>query len=72
MNDRLRADAVEPETTTVRTFAVRRDDDDLNTFVDTIIELLEHDGVLVDLSRHDHRADLIELRVSTSEPRSQT
>lgn len=71
MNEHVRADAVEPETTAVRTFAVRRDDD-LNTFADTITELLEHDAVLIDLSRHDRRADLIELRVATSEPRNQT
>ncbi|GAA4714968.1 hypothetical protein [Phytohabitans rumicis] len=65
------ADEVEPLATTVRTFAVRRDDDDLDAFADTIVALLDQDGVLVDLSRHDRRADLIELRVATSDPRSE-
>ncbi|MCW6003479.1 hypothetical protein K1W54_02615 [Micromonospora sp. CPCC 205371] len=64
-------DEVEPLATTVRTFAVRRDDDDLDAFADTIVALLDQDGVLVDLSRHDRRADLIELRVATSDPRSE-
>lgn len=64
-------DGIEPLATTVRTFAVRRDDDDLNAFADTIVALLEQDGVLVDLSRHDRRADLIELRVATPDRRSE-
>jgi hypothetical protein len=71
MSDSLDTDDVEPATTTIRTFAVRRDDDDLDVFVDTIVALLDQDRVLIDLSHHDRRADIVELRVAHPEYRSE-
>jgi len=70
MSDTTNTDDVEPVTTTIRTFAVRRDDDDLDVFADMIVGLLDHDRALVDLSRHDQRADIIELRVAQPGRRS--
>lgn len=60
----------EPVTTLIRTFAVRRADDDLAPFVDAIIKLIDETSVVVDLSHHDRRADTIELRVVDRDPRS--
>ena len=61
----------EPATILIRTFAVRRSDDDLAPFVDTIIKLVDETPVVVDLSCHDRRADTIELRVVDQNPRSE-
>jgi hypothetical protein len=61
---------VEPPTTLVRGFAVRRADDDLNSFVDTIIKLIGDEATVVDLSHHDLRADIIELRVASRDRRN--
>jgi hypothetical protein len=61
---------VEPPTTPVRSFAVRRADDDLDSFIDTIIELIDDEATVVDLSHHDRRADTIELRVASQARRS--
>ncbi len=70
MTNRPDPHQVEPPTVPVRTFAVRRADDDLDSFVDTIIELVDHEATLVDLSHHDSRADVIELRVASQTRRS--
>ncbi len=56
---------VEPPTTLVCSFAVRRANDDLDSFVDTIIKLIDDEATVVDLSHHDRRADIIELRVAS-------
>jgi len=36
--------------------------DDLDSFVDTIIKLIDDEATVVDLSHHDRRANIIELR----------
>ncbi|MFL6076980.1 MAG: hypothetical protein ACJ73S_26600 [Mycobacteriales bacterium] len=61
---------VEPPTELVRSFAVRRADDDLDSLVNTIMELIDDEAAVVDLSHHDRRADVIELRVASRAPRS--
>ncbi len=60
---------VEPPTTLVRSLAVRRADDDLDSFADTIIKLIDDEVAVVDLSHRDRRADIIELRVASASPK---
>jgi hypothetical protein len=59
----------EPAMTAVQTFAVRRADEDLDSFVDTLVALLDDDGALVDLSHHDRHATTVELRIADREHR---
>jgi hypothetical protein len=70
VTDPSHTDQAEPTTSLIRTFAVRRADDNLNSFVDTIVKLIDGAPTVVDLSRHDRRADTIELRVVDRTPRS--
>jgi hypothetical protein len=60
----------EPAITLVRTFAVRHADEDLGTFVGTIVALLEGERALIDLSHHDRHATTVELRVTEREASS--
>lgn len=57
------SEQAEPPTRLVRTYAVRRDDDDFEEFVDTVMAQLEGGPTVIDLSRYDRRADVIKLRV---------
>ena len=57
------SEQTEPQTTLVRSYAVRRDDDDLDAFLDVLMSLLEAERTVIDVSRYDRRADVIELRV---------
>lgn len=57
------SEQTEPQTTLVRSYSVRRDDDDLDAFLDVLMSLLEADRTVIDVSRYDRRADVIELRV---------
>ncbi len=59
----------EPETTLVERYHVRRDDL-VVPLADTILTLLEPAGSVIDLSHHDRRADVIEVRVSHPDSRS--
>ncbi|MEV8034849.1 hypothetical protein [Streptomyces sp. NPDC086182] len=54
--------AVEPELQSIYTFDVRRVDSDVEGLVDRITSLLDAGVTLVDLSQHDHRGTVIELR----------
>jgi hypothetical protein len=63
------AEQTEPAMTAVQTFAVRRADEDLDSFVDTLVALLDDDRALVDLSHHDRHATTIELRIADREGR---
>lgn len=58
----LANDAVEPELRRVCTFDVRHADSDVEGLVDQIMGLLDGGVTLVDLSHHDHRGTVIELR----------
>jgi hypothetical protein len=64
-------DDTEPPTTLARTFAVRRDTD-VEAFAAEVLALLDHGDTVIDLSRHDRRADVIELRVLRQRGGSQT
>jgi hypothetical protein len=55
----------------VQTIHVRRIND-LNAVADTIAALLDADTGLVDLSRYDQRADVIQLRAAASTDRTDT
>jgi hypothetical protein len=70
MPDGLDITPTEPDTALVRTFHIRRDDDP-DALADDIVALLEPEGVVLDLSRHDRRADVIELRMSRQARRSE-
>jgi hypothetical protein len=70
MPDGLDSTSTEPDTTLVRTFHVRRDDD-LDALVDDIMALLEQEGVVLDLTRYDRRADVIELHTANQARRSE-
>lgn len=61
---------MEPGMTLVRTFPVRRDDDP-DTLADDIVSLLEPEGAVLDLSRYDRRADIVELRMADQHRRSE-
>lgn len=68
MTDRNLGDSsVEPELRRVSTFDVRHADSDVERLVDEIVDLLDHGVTLVDLSHHDHRGTLIELRAQPKE-----
>lgn len=54
--------AVEPELQSIYTFDVRRVDSDVEGLVERITSLLDAGVTLVDLSQHDHRGTVIELR----------
>lgn len=60
--ERLGDEAVEPEMHSICTFDVRRADSDVEGLVDRITSLLAAGVTLVDLSQHDHRGTVIELR----------
>jgi hypothetical protein len=62
--------STEPNTTLVRTFHVRRDDDP-DELAHNIMVLLEQEGMVLDLSRYDRRADVIELRIADQAQRSE-
>jgi hypothetical protein len=65
-------DPTEPDTVLLRRVHVRRDDD-LEAVTEAIMNLIDDDEmIVVDLSRHDRRADVIELRSSRLIPRSQS
>jgi hypothetical protein len=70
MPDGLDSTSTEPDTTLVRTFHVRRDDDP-DALADDIVALLEPEGAVLDLSRYDRRADVIELRMADQPRRSE-
>jgi hypothetical protein len=57
-------DHVEPPTESIRRFAVRRADDDVDSLVDAVMDAIDRDARIVDLSHHDRRGDTIELRVA--------
>ncbi|GGK72476.1 hypothetical protein [Mangrovihabitans endophyticus] len=59
---------VEPMTILVCAFHVRRDDR-LDSLADDIVALLEPDGTVLDLSRFDRRADVVELRKIDRRPK---
>jgi hypothetical protein len=59
----------ETETELIETMHVRRDPP-LAPLVDDIVDLLEAEGSVIDLSRHDRRGDVIELRVARPSGRS--
>jgi hypothetical protein len=59
----------EPAMTAVQTFAVRRADEDLDSFIETLVALLDDDRALVDLSHHDCHATTVELRIADPEHR---
>lgn len=63
----LKDAAVEPELRSICTFDVRRADSDVDGLVDRITALLDSGVRLVDLSQHDHRGTLIELRAQPKE-----
>jgi hypothetical protein len=56
--------------TLVRTVHVRRDDDP-GTLADDIVSLLEPEGAVLDLSRYDRRADIVQVRVADQYRRSE-
>lgn len=58
----LGGEAVEPELHSICTFDVRRVDSDVEGLVNRITSLLDAGVTLVDLSQHDHRGTVIELR----------
>ena len=62
-------DPKEPETVLVQTFHVRREDV-VARVADTIVDLLNAERAVIDLSRHDRRADVIELRLAEKPARS--
>lgn len=62
MTDPGYTNSAEPPTALVRTFLVRRDNNDLDSLADEVVALMLG-GAVVDLSRYDRRADTIELRV---------
>lgn len=59
-------DAVEPELRSVSFFDVRHADSDIDGLVAQIVDLLADGVTLVDLSHHDHRGTVIELRAQPS------
>lgn len=60
-------EAIEPELLTVSSFAVRCSDSDVGGFVEQILELLSDGHRIVDLSSHDRRGTVIELRALKEE-----
>lgn len=72
MRDRHDASQAEPSTVSIRTYAVRHADDDLDAFTDTIVALLDHDRSVIDVSRYDNRTGTVELHVVVPEPRNGT
>lgn len=56
------AESVEPQLQYVCSYQVRRADSDVEELVEQIMGLLGGGATLVDLSRHDHRGTVIELR----------
>jgi hypothetical protein len=58
-------DVVEPVLKSICTFDVRHADSDAEGLVDQIMGLLDTGVTLVDLSHHDHRGTVIELRAQS-------
>ncbi|KIX79311.1 hypothetical protein SF23_01240 [Streptomyces sp. MBRL 10] len=58
-------DTVEPALDRICTFDIRHSDSDVEKLVDRITDLLADGVTLVDLSHHDHRGTVIELRAQT-------
>ncbi|MGC5054724.1 hypothetical protein ACLQ2S_25100 [Micromonospora sp. DT48] len=71
MRNRPDTGEAEPATVPIRTYAVRRTDNDLNAFTDTIVALLDHERTMIDLSRYDNGTGIVELRVVAPEPRNE-
>lgn len=52
-----------PQMRTVRSLAIRHADNALDAFVAHIVDLLDQDGALVDISQCDRRGTTIQLRI---------
>jgi hypothetical protein len=66
-NNAAAAEVTEPELRTVSTFAVRNADSHIDGLVEQILELLAGGTRIVDLSSHDRRGTVIELRAQNEE-----
>lgn len=62
---------VEPDLSHVDSFDIRRADSDVDGFVDQVLGLLASGMTLVDISHHDHRGTVIELRAQSGKASQQ-